>query len=114
MALISCNECGASISNTAASCPSCGHTSGKYLHKSKIAAFALALFLGSFGLHKFYLGNNKTGFLYLIFCWTGVPTILGIIDALIILFKPQKEFTGSVAVNSKQPDSSISFTEKWN
>lgn len=99
MALIECVECGNSISDKATSCPSCGHTVGRYLNRSKIAAVLLALFLGGLGLHKFYLGNNKAGVLYLVFCWTFVPAILGLIDAIILLFKDQKEFSGSVVPN---------------
>ena len=53
MALIECGECGSSISDTAKSCPSCGQASGQYLHKSKLAAVLLALFLGGLGIHKF-------------------------------------------------------------
>ena len=33
--------------------------------KSKVAAGLLALYLGSLGIHWFYLGNNKKGLTYL-------------------------------------------------
>ena len=36
------------------------------------AAPLAAMFLGDFGAHKFYLGHNVAGFLYLIFFWTSV------------------------------------------
>lgn len=37
--------------------------------RSKMAAALFALFLGMFGAHWFYLGNSKTGGIYLaIFC----------------------------------------------
>jgi TM2 domain-containing membrane protein YozV len=103
MALIKCSECGTSISDNANSCPSCGHTSGQYLNKSKIAAVLLAFFLGGLGLHKFYLGRNKAGILYLVFFWTFVPAILGLIDAIVLLVKDQREFSGTVSKgNSKE------------
>jgi TM2 domain-containing membrane protein YozV len=38
------------------------------------------LILGSFGAHHFYLGRNGWGILYLLFCWTGIPTLLGFIE----------------------------------
>ena len=110
MALITCNECGAQISDSAKSCTQCGFSVGVYLNKSKIGAFALAFFLGTFGLHKFYLGNKKAGWIYLVFFWSGIPTILGWIDSLIILFKNQSEFSGSVQLPKSKPFKS---TEKY-
>ena len=40
----------------------------------------LALFLGCFGLHHFYLRRNGLGLLYLLFFWTGFTAILGVIE----------------------------------
>lgn len=40
----------------------------------------LSLFLGGFGAHRFYLGD-KWGLLYLLFIWTMVPSVMGIIEA---------------------------------
>lgn len=68
-----------------------------------MSAFLLAFFLGSFGVHKFYLGNNGVGLVYLLLCWTGIPTILGLIDSILILLKSQSEFSGTVlASNTKK------------
>src|SRR5690554_3028666 len=39
-------------------------------NKSKTTAGLLAIFLGAFGIHKFYLGRTGMGILYLLFCWT--------------------------------------------
>ena len=41
----------------------------------------LAVFLGSFGLHHFYLKQNGLGILYLIFFWTGIPGLIGLLEA---------------------------------
>ena len=41
--------------------------------KNYIIAGFLAFFFGSVGLHKFYMGEYKTGLLYVLFCWTGIP-----------------------------------------
>lgn len=49
--------------------------------KDKTVALLLAILVGGIGAHKFYMGDNKTGVLYLIFCWTYIPTLLGWIDA---------------------------------
>jgi hypothetical protein len=51
--------------------------------KSKSVAIVLALLLGGLGLHKFYLGKPVQGILYLVFCWTFIPAVLGIIDAVV-------------------------------
>jgi TM2 domain-containing membrane protein YozV len=53
--------------------------------KSKIAAGILAIFLGGIGVHKFYLGKIGLGVLYLVFCWTGIPAIVGFIEGIIYL-----------------------------
>ena len=44
-------------------------------------AVLFAVFLGTFGAHLFYLGEKRKARLRLIFFWTCIPTILGIIDA---------------------------------
>lgn len=54
---------------------------------NKVIYCVLALFLGGIGIHKFYAGKNVAGVLYLIFCWTFVPSILALIDFIIGLFK---------------------------
>lgn len=60
--------------------------------KRKDIAGLLAFFLGGLGIHKFYLGDNKTGLLYLLFCWTYVPAILGLIDTFIIASMSEDKF----------------------
>lgn len=57
---------------------------------NKVIYILLALFLGSFGIHKFYAGKNMQGFLHLIFL-TVIPHILAIISAIITVFKPADE-----------------------
>lgn len=59
---------------------------------NKIIYIVLALFLGSFGVHRFYAGKNGSGFLHLIFFWTGIPHIIAIISAIYtLLFRPVDE-----------------------
>jgi TM2 domain-containing membrane protein YozV len=60
--------------------------------KNRGIAIVLALFLGGFGIHKFYLGQVKTGMTYLLFCWTGIPLILSIFDFFVLLFTGNKKF----------------------
>lgn len=60
--------------------------------KSKIAAGILAILLGGFGVHKFYLGKIGLGILYLIFCWTYIPAIVGFIEGIIYLCSNDENF----------------------
>jgi len=60
--------------------------------KDKVAAGVLAILLGGLGIHKFYLGQIGLGIVYLIFCWTGIPTIIGIVEGVIYLTKTQEEW----------------------
>ena len=53
--------------------------------KSKGAAAVLAILLGGLGAHKFYLGQPVWGVIYLIFCWTFIPEVLGIIEGIIYM-----------------------------
>lgn len=56
----------------------------------KWVAFLLCLFLGVFGVHKFYEGKNGMGILYL--CTMGLCGIGCFIDLIIILTKPTKYY----------------------
>tara|TARA_A200000113_G_scaffold186026_1_gene173025 strand:- start:16 stop:330 length:315 start_codon:yes stop_codon:yes gene_type:complete len=40
----------------------------------------IALFGGSLGIHKFWLGEIVYGVLYLLFCWTLIPAIIALIE----------------------------------
>ena len=48
--------------------------------KEEIVGVLLALFFGGFGIHKFYLRQNTAGVFYLIFCWTGITTIISFFE----------------------------------
>jgi len=60
--------------------------------KSKSTAVLLAVFLGGLGLHKFYLNSPGWGLIYLLFCWTFLPAIIGLIEGLVFLSMTEKEF----------------------
>lgn len=63
--------------------------------KSRVAAALLAFFLGGIGAHKFYCGKVGLGFLYLIFFWTWIPSIIALIEGIIYLTgaNTDEEFT---------------------
>lgn len=60
--------------------------------KSKMTAALLAIFLGSFGLHKFYLGQVTWGLLYLFLFWSSISMILGFIEGIYYLTMSDKDF----------------------
>lgn len=51
------------------------------VQKDEVLGVLLAIFLGSFGLHHFYLKQNGLGILYAIFFWTGIPGLIGLLEA---------------------------------
>lgn len=60
--------------------------------KSKTTAGVLAILIGGIGAHKFYLGKTGMGILYLIFCWTYIPAVIGFIEGIIYLTKSDAAF----------------------
>ncbi|MDR1674709.1 MAG: NINE protein [Oscillospiraceae bacterium] len=103
-----CNNCGNPVAEGAAVCLSCGcslKTSSSVLGisstgaKSKLVAGLLGIFLGSLGIHNFYLGNTQRAVLQLVLsvigwalCWLIIPALLpaamsiwGLIEGIYIL-----------------------------
>jgi TM2 domain-containing membrane protein YozV len=87
-----CYECGELIRIRAEICPKCGvrqpivhATSGLPSGGNRLVATLFAMFLGGFGIHKFYLGQIGLGIVYLLFCWTFIPAIVGFIEGIIFL-----------------------------
>ncbi|MGA0570043.1 NINE protein [Variovorax sp. VNK109] len=97
-----CAECGAIIRAKAEICPHCGvrqmavpdtgRRDAPKSERSKLVAGLLAIFLGGFGVHKFYLGRLYWGIFYLIFCWTFVPAVIGFLEGLNYLLMSQATF----------------------
>lgn len=71
------------------------NTSGK----SKTTAGILAILLGGLGVHKFYLGQTGKGILYLLFCWTYIPAILGVIEGITYLTSSDEKFYSKYVKN---------------
>ena len=89
-----CHNCGSQVDPRADICLNCGVKLQKSLPggKSRIAAGILAILLGGFGIHKFYMGKIGIGILYLVFCWTGIPSIIGLIEGIIYLCEDDSKF----------------------
>jgi TM2 domain-containing membrane protein YozV len=60
--------------------------------KNKTTATFLSLLLGGLGIHKFYLGNNHFGIVYLLFCWTFIPSFIGVIEFFILVTMSDENF----------------------
>ena len=62
---------------------------GEYFARRKDPAVGvlLAVFLGSFGAHRFYLGQNGIAIIYILFCWTLIPHLVALIEAF---FMPRR------------------------
>ena len=64
---------------------------------NKVIYCILAAFLGGIGVHKFYAGKIGTGILYLIFCWTFIPSTIAFIEFIIALCK-KADTNGNILV----------------
>ena len=80
--------------------------------KNKYLASFFAFLLGGFGIHQLYLGNQKKSILYLLFFWTIIPSIIGIIESIQIILMKQEVFDLKFNnVNLKQPNKLKTNTE---
>lgn len=59
--------------------------------KNRYIAALLAFFLGGLGVHKFYLGK-WTGILYLVLCWTYIPSIIALVEGILYLVNGEDAF----------------------
>ena len=63
--------------------------------KSRTTAALLAIFLGGFGAHKFYLNQGGSGIVYLLFCWTTIPFFIGIVQGINFLTMTDQVFNAT-------------------
>jgi len=91
-----CVNCGTSIDAQAEICPGCGVRQPSLRRPGKIsrrvAAAIFAILLGSFGIHRFFLGQIGWGILYVLFCWTFIPAVAGLIEGILYLTMSEEEF----------------------
>lgn len=80
-------------------------TNSTHGSRSRVVAALFAFFLGSFGIHKFYLGKVGQGIIYLLFCWTCIPAVLGFIEGIIYLTMSDvafdREYSESITIEEK-------------
>jgi TM2 domain-containing membrane protein YozV len=99
MTLIQCSECGSGVSDRAAACPRCGnpvrglpYPAAMVPTKSRGTAVLLAMLLGGIGVHKFYLDQPGWGILYMLFCWTFIPAVIGFLEGITYLAMTNADF----------------------
>jgi TM2 domain-containing membrane protein YozV len=66
--------------------------------KSRVTAGLFALLLGGLGVHKFYLNKVGLGILYVLFCWTFVPSVIALIEGIIYLTQDDATFSRNQGV----------------
>lgn len=94
-----CPNCGTAVDPSAApaqATPSAHVFGGKVVNK--IAFALLAFFLGGFGIHRFYAGRTASGIVYLVFFWTFIPAILGLIECIVALVR-ESDANGNIRVD---------------
>ena len=111
-----CGACGVKTKDNQIVCLKCGVSLGGSLagsssgEKSKIIACLLALFLGTIGVHKFYLGYNTQGIIMLLCGTVGwilflppiVMAIIALIEAIMYISKSDEEFQ-EIYVDNEKP-----------
>lgn len=83
-----CHNCGKPVAADTAVCMNCGVPNKKPVPanaKSKVAAGLLAIFLGNFGVHNFYLGYVGKAVTQLVLTILGIPLCCVLIGVLMIL-----------------------------
>lgn len=60
--------------------------------KNKTTAGILAILVGAFGVHRFYMGHTTPGIVYLLLFWTGIPSILALIEGIMYLMDTEEKF----------------------
>ena len=106
-----CRHCGSALNPGQVVCVKCGHAVRRQSEgadavaggsaKSRTTAALLAIFLGGFGAHEFYLGNSNSAIIRLVVYIVGglimcvpsfVLSMISIIEGIIYLTKTDAEF----------------------
>jgi TM2 domain-containing membrane protein YozV len=73
--------------------------------EKKVAAGLLAIFLGAFGIHKFYLGYTTAGIIMLVVSLFSCGTVMGVIgfiEGVIYLSKTDDDFVATYVTGRKE------------
>lgn len=59
---------------------------------NRIACAVCAILLPGFGVHNFLLGKVGLGIVDILFCWTGIPELVGLVKGIVWLCMTDEEF----------------------
>ena len=59
---------------------------------NRIVFALITFFFGGFGIHKFITRQLTWGIIFLLFCWTGIPGIIAIVEAILYLMMDDDTF----------------------
>ncbi len=71
------------------------------VHSKKITAGILGILLGAFGAHRFYLGDTTGGLIRLALSCVCVGGIIGLIEGIMYLTKPDEQWYQEYIVQKK-------------
>ncbi len=75
--------------------------------KTRTGAIIWCFFFGGIGAHKFYLGQSGLGIIYLLFCWTFIPTFVAFIEFVMLLVMSDAEFDRKFNAGAPQATASV-------
>ena len=95
-----CRACGTAIDPAAAVCPQCGVATGQRVVGGRdwLVALLLSIFVGTFGVDRFYLGKVGTGILKLL--TAGGFGIWWLVDVILIATGAMRDAEGRELVPS--------------
>ncbi|MFI3286648.1 MAG: TM2 domain-containing protein [Rikenellaceae bacterium] len=98
-----CKNCGKELSDNAISCPQCGEPTAKpsvipsnASDREWLPTLLLCFFLGSFGVHSFYVGKTGIGVIQLL--TLGCCGMWSLIDFIMIVTNSYKDSEGRLVV----------------
>jgi TM2 domain-containing membrane protein YozV len=69
-------------------------------NSKRTIAGLLAIFLGAYGVHRFYLGDTKGGVIRILCCFSAFG-VISIIEGIMYLMKTDEQFYQEYIVNKK-------------
>lgn len=71
------------------------------VHRNKSIASIISFFFGVFGFQKFYLGKTSQGIFSILFSWTLIPIIVGLIDSFRLEIMNESKFNDKYNKSNK-------------
>ena len=84
----------------------------KWKRDNRVECGIIAMIFGAVGLHKFYRGQYGRGLLCIVFCWTFIPAIVGVLEGIHYLTETDEQYREELAPKPKKPRKSKEKKEK--